>query len=44
MKRWLLPLTPILSLALLDCGGSIDDGQCGSGLLVQRRPAPHRQR
>lgn len=29
MKRWLLPLTPILSLALLDCGGTIDDVTCG---------------
>lgn len=29
MKRWLLPLAPILSLSLLNCGANIDDVTCG---------------
>lgn len=29
MKRWLLPLAPVLSLALLDCGGTVDEITCG---------------
>lgn len=24
MKRWLLPITPVLSIALLDCGGTVE--------------------
>lgn len=30
MKRWLLPLAPILSLSLLNCGANIDDVTCGT--------------
>ncbi|MEZ4391869.1 MAG: hypothetical protein R3A48_12295 [Polyangiales bacterium] len=29
MKRWLLPLLPAFSLALLDCGGTVDEITCG---------------